>query len=170
LKVEYSTSGTDLDVRFIEEHSASKWLGLVIALILLPVFIVIAVVSNFGVATYLGIAFLLAILFGRVYVLFGVSRLHITEDRLVLTRSLFFLRTNRVYQRNDVEKLGFVKEFNGYRNHQDSGLSLMVRQNLTPVLFARTILPNEATTFFGELSKRCPWLAKLALPVGALPY
>ena len=169
MKVEYKTSDAGLDVKFIEEHSVSKWLGLVAALLFLIFFIVIALVSNLGVMTYFGIALLLAVISNRLYVLFGISGLQLTKDRLILTRSLFFLRTTRVYQREDVEKLGFVKEFNGYKSHQDSGLSLMVRQNVTPVLFARTILPEEATAVFEELSKHCQWLAQLIRPVGTLP-
>jgi hypothetical protein len=170
LKVEYKTSEAGLDVKFIEEHSVSKWLGLVAALLFLLFFIVVALTSNLGVMTYFGIALLLAIIFNRLYVLFGMSGLQLTEDRLILTRRLFSLRTTRSYQRRDVEKLGYAKEFNGYENHQDSGLSLMVKQNVTPVLFAKTILPEEATAVFEELSKRCQWLAPLIRPVGTLPY
>jgi hypothetical protein len=90
LKIEYKTSDAGPNVKFIEEHSASKWLGLVAALLFLPFF---GLYSSLGVATYFGIAFLLAIIFGRLYVLFGVSGLQLTEDGLTLVRSLFFLRT-----------------------------------------------------------------------------
>ncbi len=170
MKVEYKASDAGLDVKFIEEHSVSKWLGLAVALILLAFSIFMALDSTLGVASYFGIAIVLGINFSRLYVLFGVSGLQITDDRLILTRNLFFLRTTRVYERKDVENLGFVREFNGYKSHQDSGLSLMVRQNVTPVLFARTILPDEATAVFEEISKHCQWLPQMIRPVGTLPY
>ncbi len=170
MKVEYKISNAGLDVKFIEEHSLSKWFGLIVGLLFLLLFIFLAFSSNLGVASYFGIAFLLAIVFYRLYVIFGVSGLQLTEDRMVLIRSLFFLRTTRSYQRRDVEKLGYAKEINGYKSHQDSGLSLMVRQNVTPVLFARTLLPEEATAVFEEISKHCQWLAPLIRPVGTLPY
>lgn len=155
-------------VSMTEERTSSRWGSLVFSVVLSLV--LVGYLMHLAIGWWvLPTVFVLATftLYPSIRNLFSVSTLEVTEDELRLIRSLFFFSRKRSFSKNDVEWIGFSPEISVGRDHQDSGLSIMVRSDVTPVMFARTITTSEASTVFDGLKTETPWLASKIKPIGA---
>jgi len=170
MKITFDRKSNGLAIRFVEEKTAGRWLRLVI--VLLIAFLLgtyLAFVLPEVVAWVIFGIYSLGFLFVALRNLFGVYELDISTEGLTLKRGLGPFASNCHYMCADVDWLAFSPEVNAYRNHQDSSLAILVRQNVTARAFAHTITPHEATLVFDELRAGPDWIARLIRPVGTLP-
>jgi hypothetical protein len=158
-------------LRLIEDRTTSRWLSLAGSATFLSVFEAYFLLTKEG--------WILPIVIGIILGtgtcislrnLFGVAELNVSESSLCLSRRLFFFSHTRRFQRSDIEWVGYSPEVNAYRNHVDSALLLMVRSDVTPITFGRTIRPDEAAALFTELCRRSTWIIPLIRPVGKPPF
>jgi hypothetical protein len=90
----------------------------------------------------------------------------VRPDFIILRRGIVGLSLRQTFPKSDVEKLGYTSEYSGYRNHQDSGLGLMVRTHVMPIMFARTLTEPEAIQLFKEIEASGLWLSTVCIPIG----
>lgn len=172
MKITFDQKGDRLSVRFVEERTVGRWLSLLLAICIAALAeAAIAVTTQRNIVACVAIG---ALCCGFIFValrnLFSVCEMEISPQNLSLTRRLGFFSNASRFVRADVDWLGYAPELNGYQNHQDSGLLILVRQNVMPIPFARTITPDEARAVFTELKNRTDWIGPLIRPVGTPPF
>ena len=179
MKITFDRKSDGLVVRFAEEKSLGRWFNVVFTLALFAFAQLYLAfdpsISNqsIGARETIGLVisiFPLGYLFVAIRNLFGAYELEISPESLTLRRRVGPFASRRSFKREDVDWLAFSPEVKAYKSHEDSALSVLVRQNVMPIGFAHTITPDEATRVFGELAKGPQWMTSLIRPVGTAPF
>ena len=167
MNIQINKSDDQLVITLAEERSFSRWLSFVWALLISAIVVTYFYVAVTGWARYcVAIAFAAVVTFISLRNLIGVDEVRISPQTFELVRRVGPFRSRRQFNRPEVEWIAFSPEFHGYNSHQDSGIAMLVRADVTPILFARTITEAEASHFLDELAHEATWIGPLIRPIG----